>query len=280
MPSASGGPAPLEIRVENLHKSFGTNHVLRGVNLTVHRGEIMAIVGGSGSGKTVLLENITGQMRPDAGHVWLADHESESSPLVDISTLDEAGMNRLRIHWAIVFQRNALLSGTVEANIALPLEWIKDLDEAEIRQRIREAVIAVGLNPDEVLNVTRDELSGGMAKRIAIARELALQPLLIFFDEPTTGLDPENAELIQNLIFKTYREVHDGFRRTTLIVTHDKDLLHRIQPRVVMLHEGLVFFDGPYSLFEKSDSPVIRPYFELMPILQRRPMLSDGYSAP
>jgi phospholipid/cholesterol/gamma-HCH transport system ATP-binding protein len=276
MESGSGSPDPLEIRVENLHKSFGSNRVLRGVNLSVQRGEMIAIVGGSGCGKTVLMEHLIGQMRPDEGHVWLADHESPDSGLVDLSKLNDAGMDRLRIHWAVVFQGNGLISGTVEYNISLPLEWVKGLDESEIRQRTRRAIEAVGLNADEILGKTRDELSGGMAKRIAIARALALDPLLIFYDEPTTGLDPENTELIQDLIFKMHQRGSGELRRTSLIITHDKDLLRRLQPRVAMLNEGQVFFDGSYTAFQKSDSPVIRPYFELMPILQQRPVSPLG----
>lgn len=275
MESASGD-VPVEIYIENLYKSFGDNHVLRGVDLSVGRGEIIAIVGGSGGGKTVLLENMIGQMRPDQGQVWLADHESQNSPLVDLSTLYEAGMDRLRIHWGIVFQSNALLSGTVEENISLALEWVQGLDRSEIRRRTRQAIQDVGLNPDEVLGKKREELSGGMAKRIAIARALALEPLLLFYDEPTTGLDPEHAELIQNLIFQTHEKGKDELPRTTVIITHDKDLLRRLHPRIAMLYDGRVFFDGTYASFEQSDSPVIRPYFELMPVLHQRPRIKEN----
>jgi phospholipid/cholesterol/gamma-HCH transport system ATP-binding protein len=267
MESKTDGAPSLEIRVEKLHKSFGENYVLRGVNLSVDRGEMMAIVGGSGCGKTVLLELMIGQMRADHGRIWLADHESDGSPLVDLATLDDAGMDRLRIHWAVVFQRNALLSGTVAESVSLPLLLVKGLEEKETRRWVQPALQAVGLNPHEVLLIKRDELSGGTAKRVAIARALAMEPLLIFFDEPTTGLDPESSDLIQDLILKTYQTIQDGFRRTTLIVTHDKDLLYRLRPRVVMLHDGTIFFDGSYSSFEESDSPIIRPYFELMPVL-------------
>jgi phospholipid/cholesterol/gamma-HCH transport system ATP-binding protein len=274
--SGSASPEALEIRVENLHKSFADNQVLRGVNLTVQRGEMIAIVGGSGCGKTVLMDHMVGMMRPDEGRVMLADHESSGSPLVDLSALDDAGMDRLRIHWAVVFQGNGLISGTVQENISLPLEWVKGLDESEIRQRARRVIEAVGLNPDEILGKTREELSGGTAKRIAIARALALDPLLFFYDEPTTGLDPENTELIQNLIFETHQKGSGELWRTTLIITHDKDLLRRLQPRIAMLYDGQVFFDGSYAEFQKSGSPVIRPYFELMPILQQRPVPPSG----
>jgi phospholipid/cholesterol/gamma-HCH transport system ATP-binding protein len=270
MESGIGKPDPLEIRVEDLHKSFGSNLVLRGINLTVPRGEMIAIVGGSGSGKTVLLQHLIGHLSPDEGNVSIADHEIPGSPLVDLSTLDDEGMDQLRIHWAVVFQGNGLLSGTVEYNISLALEWVKGLDDNEAHQRARSAVEAVGLNPDEILDKSREELSGGMAKRVAIARAIALKPLLIFYDEPTTGLDPENAQLIQDLIFKTHQAEVEGGRRTSLIITHDKDLLRRLEPRVVMLHEGIVCFDGSYELFQRSDSPAVRPYFDSMPILQHR----------
>jgi phospholipid/cholesterol/gamma-HCH transport system ATP-binding protein len=265
MECGTGGSAALEIRVDNVQKSFGDNHVLRGINLSVERGEMIAIVGNSGCGKTVLLENMIGHMRPEHGRIWLADHESAGSPLVDLSTLGEPGMDRLRNHWAVVFQGNALLSGTAEESISLPLLLVKGFDENETKLRVRRAVVEVGLNPDAILALKRDQLSGGTAKRVAIARALAMEPVLVFFDEPTTGLDPESSQLIQDLIAKTYQTVQDGYHRTTLIITHDKDLLYRLRPRVVMLQEGMVVFDGSYPSFAQSESPSIHPYFELMP---------------
>jgi phospholipid/cholesterol/gamma-HCH transport system ATP-binding protein len=262
---------PGEIRVTGAHKSFGTNRVLRGVDLEIHRGEMVAIVGASGGGKTVLLKLIIGRLHPDAGRVFVADHETPGSPLIDLATLDQEGMDRLRRHWAVVFQKNALFTGTVFDNIALGLMDVKGLDEAQSRRRASDVLRSVGLDPEQVLDLRRDKLSGGMAKRVAIARALALDPVLVFYDEPTTGLDPEHAEQIQDLI----REVHCsspdlGGRRTTVVITHDAGLLYRLKPRVVMLHDGRVFFDGPAQEFEQSASPVVRPYLDLMPLLQRR----------
>jgi phospholipid/cholesterol/gamma-HCH transport system ATP-binding protein len=269
--TGAGAPAPLEVRADGVYKAFGGHAVLRGVDLTIRRGELVAIVGGSGTGKTVLLRHFLGRYPPDRGRVWVADHESDGAPLVDLATLDEAGMDRLRRHWAIVFQGNALFPGTVYENIALALREVKGMGEAEIGRRAAEVVTAVGLDVGSVLNLDRAELSGGMAKRVGIARALALEPALIFYDEPTSGLDPHLAQQIQDLINRVHVRGQDGVpRRTTILVTHDKDLLYRLQPRVVMLHEGRVGFDGSYESFRRSESAVIRPYFDLMPELHQR----------
>ena len=262
---------PLEIRVEGVRKSFGAIAVLRGVNLDVHRGEMIAIVGESGGGKTVLLRIMIGQIRPDQGRVWLADHELNGAPLVDLSQLSDEQMDSLRRHWAVVFQKNALFTGTVYQNIALGLSEVKGLDAGEIDRRVRSVIASVGLNPDQVLQLDRDNLSGGMAKRVAVARALALDPVLIFYDEPTTGLDPEHAGQIQDLIRDVHQRIPEmGIPRTSVIVTHDIGLLYRLRPRILVLHDGGVNFDGGYDAFVSSDSPVIRPYLELMPALHHR----------
>lgn len=258
---------PIEIQVENLHRAFAENRVLRGISLEIRRGEIVAIVGGSGCGKTVLLEHMIGNLTPDSGRVLIADHESADSPLRDLAQLSPDGMDRLRRHWAIVFQRNALFSGSVYDNIALWLREVKQLDETEISRRVHAAIESVGLSAD-VLARLRGDLSGGMGKRVAIARALAMEPLLMFYDEPTAGLDPHHSALIHRLI----RTSHDSLGRavrTSVIITHDRDLLARLSPRVIMLHEGRIAFDGSFADFFNSDSPIIRPYFEQMPGIQR-----------
>ena len=266
-----GESAAIEVSVRDVHKSFDDDVVLCGVELDVLRGEIVAIVGGSGCGKTVLLEIMTGQLSPDRGQVLIAEHERGGAPLVDLTHLDEDGMQMVRRRWAIVFQRNALFSGTVYDNIGLWLREVHGLDEPLILERARAALTAVGLDPDEILDEDRDELSGGMAKRVAVARAIALDPSLIFYDEPTTGLDPTQLARIHDLIFDIHDQPHSsGAPRTTVVITHDRDLLRRLRPRIVMLHEGRVFFDGSYRAFAKSDSPIIGPYFERMPVLQHR----------
>ncbi len=264
---------PVEIRIEALYKSFGTHFVLDGINLEVRRGEMIAIVGGSGNGKSTLLRRIIGLDQPDRGRVLVADHESEGSPLVELATLNATGMERLERHWAIVFQGNALLLGqTVSYNISLPLCEVQDLDESTIRSRVYEVLREVALDPDRVLDLTVNQLSGGMAKRVAIARALALGPILLLYDEPTTGLDPQVAEQIQHLIGSVLhqRRTASGFTRTTVSITHDKDMLYRLRPRIIMMDAGRIIFDGTYEDFSRSNSPVIRPYFELMPELHKR----------
>jgi phospholipid/cholesterol/gamma-HCH transport system ATP-binding protein len=269
----------VEIQIENLYKSFGSRNVLDGINLEVRRGEMVAIVGGSGNGKSTLLRLTIGLDHPDRGRVLVADHEAAGSPLVDLATLNAAGMESLERHWAVVFQDNALLSGqTVGFNIGLPLREVQDLDESTVRKKVQDAVREVALDPDKDLSLTTDQLSGGMAKRVAIARALALDPILLLYDEPTTGLDPQVAEKIQDLIGTVHQgKTASGFARTSLIITHDKDLLFRLQPRIVMLDGGRILFEGTYEEFGHSNSPAIRPYFELMPRLQQR---LDGPAEP
>lgn len=270
---------PVELRAENVHVSFGKLDVLRGVDLDVRSGEMVAIVGGSGCGKTVLLQCFLRNLAPQTGRVLLADHEQEGSPLVDVHRLREKRMQAVRRHWAVVFQRNALFSGSVLDNVALWLREIAEMeDDAAIRLRVANALTAVGFDVnDTLLSKQRDELSGGMQKRVAVARALAMDPLLVFYDEPTTGLDPSLAEQVHELIETVHASAHaeTGAPRTTVIITHDKDLLYRLAPRIVMLHEGRAFFDGSYEDFARSDCEIVRPYFDLMPDLHSRPVPAE-----
>lgn len=268
--------APTEVVIRDLHKSFGGKAVLKGVNLEIRSGELLAVVGGSGCGKTVLLKLVMGHYPADSGTVLVADHESPfdasgAPPLVDMSTADERTLDRIRMHWAIVFQRNALVSGDVFENLAVLPREVKGMSDAEILPIARKALEDVGLDPDAVMHRDREELSGGMAKRVAVARAVVMDPVIIMYDEPTAGLDPEMSAQIQELIGTTHRAQPsfvangNGVRRTSIVVTHDTELLRRLRPRVVMLHGGKVLFDGTFEEFTQSDDPHVRPYLAQMP---------------
>lgn len=262
----------VEIEIKDLYKSFGSNAVLCGINLNFLQGEITAIVGGSGCGKTVLLNTILGQYPPDSGSISILDRTGDESTLINLADINEFEIDDIHKHWGVVFQRNALFSGSVYFNIALWLQEIKGMDDDEIKPIAVKALQKVGL-PDsqEFLDKYSSELSGGMSKRLAIARAIAMDPFVIFYDEPTTGLDPTSSANIHDLIYtihNTSQEEETG--KTSIIITHDKDLLTRIRPRTVMLHEGKVYFDGPFEEFESTESDVIRPYFEQMPVLHGR----------
>lgn len=268
--------AATEIQIEGLHKAFGDHKVLCGIDLNIKCGELVAFVGGSGCGKTVLLNHILCQLEPDQGTVLVADHDLDGAPLVDIARLNTTQLDRLHTHWGVVFQRNALFSGTVFDNIRLWLHEIKHMDDEDILPVARRVLSAVALDDDDdFLETDVNSLSGGMAKRLAVARALSMSPNAIFYDEPTTGLDPTSAAQVQDLILATHEQDqarHKNQGCTTVIITHDKDLLSRLEPRTVMLHDGKVFFDGLFRDFAASSSPIIRPYFDLMPVLhQGRP---------
>lgn len=271
-------PAP-EIVVDDLHKAFGAHPVLAGVDLTIHRGELVAIVGGSGCGKTVLLKHMTAHFTPDRGRVLVADHESAGSPLRDLSGLSEEELDRIRVHWAVVYQRNALLTGSVYYNLAIWPREVLNLVDAAIRPRAERALRDVGLEPSEVMGSDRDSLSGGMAKRVAIARALVMDPVLVFYDEPTAGLDPEMCVQVHDLIAATHAARPGSLRhagvdadvpRTSVVVTHDTELLRRLRPRIVMIHAGRVRFDGSFDAFVESGDEHIRPYLAQMAFLHAR----------
>lgn len=312
MPYAGPQNGPIEVQVDHLVRVFGERTVLSDISTTIHAGEIVCIVGASGSGKTVLLDHLIGLLTPSSGRILVADHNRSPDargqpPLIDIATLDEDALDLLRLHWGVVFQRNALFSGSVHDNVALWLKEHTTLAQPEIDRRVRESIKAVQLDVSDVINKDRDALSGGMAKRVAIARAIAADPLVIFYDEPTTGLDPVIAGQIHELIFAVHnrpvdaslpiKELSDGDRaegqgpraeselastsalgpnpsalppRTSIIVTHDRDLLRRLAPRVVMLHEGTICYDGPYSKFGGPDCPPAQEYLRAMPVLQKR----------
>jgi phospholipid/cholesterol/gamma-HCH transport system ATP-binding protein len=269
-PPADLGPE-VEIAARRVTKAFGSKIVLQGLDLTIRRGEILAIVGASGSGKTVFMHCLCGLLPISGGEVWVRDHSLPDTPLVQLSELRDRRMEDVRRAWSVVFQHNALFSGTVYENCAVWLRENMAWDEARIEARIRKVLTETALDVGDVLYKDRDALSGGMAKRVAVARALVPDPAVVFYDEPTTGLDPVNAVVIHDLIWQTHHlPSARGTARTSVIVTHDRDLLRRLHPRIIMLDAGRICFDGAYDDFARSASGPPHTYLQLMPVLQAR----------
>ena len=239
------------IELQDVHKAFGPKQVLTGFTLTVHDGETLVLIGYSGTGKSVALKHIVGLLHPDAGEV-----------IVDgrmVPELDRAALNAVRRDIGYVFQFAALFdSMTVAENVALGLRN-RDLPEDEIVERVREALALVDLTgTDERMPA---ELSGGMRKRVGLARAIALRPRYILYDEPTTGLDPVTAAVIDRLVVRT-RE-HLGV--TGLVVTHDMRSAYTVGDRIAMLYEGRVRQVGTVEEIRETDDPVVRQFIEGRP---------------
>jgi phospholipid/cholesterol/gamma-HCH transport system ATP-binding protein len=235
------------IRCEGLYKSFNGLNVLTGLDLDVFRGETLVIIGESGCGKSVLLKHLIGLLRPEAGRVLFAG--------TDIARLGERELIGIRTHFGMLFQGSALFDSlSVLENVAFPLREHRRLPEAEVRRIVAEKLAVVGLAGSE--EKMPADLSGGMKKRVALARAIALDPDVILYDEPTTGLDPLHADDINDLIIHTQRTV----RATTVIVTHDIVSACRVADRIVMLHAGRIITGGSPEDILTSTVPELREF--------------------
>lgn len=235
------------INVEALHKSFGEHHVLRGVDLTVKRGESMVVIGGSGSGKSVLIKHVIGLLRPDAGRVWV-----EGQVVAD---LKRAGLVELRQRMGMLFQYAALFdSMKVGDNVAFALRQHTKMKETEIQERVAEVLSWVGL--EGVEEKWPAELSGGMKKRAGLARAIALGPEIMLYDEPTTGLDPILADQINDLIIDLSERLHV----TSISITHDMVSAYKIADRIAMLYRGKIEEIGTPEEIQDSPNPVIQQF--------------------
>jgi phospholipid/cholesterol/gamma-HCH transport system ATP-binding protein len=235
------------IRVIGVHRSFGSQQVLRGINLRVQKGEILAIIGQSGSGKTVLLRLIIGLVRPNHGQVFIED--------ADITQLSGRRLDRVRERFGMLFQGGALFdSMTVFDNVAFPLREKTDLSSAEIAAQVQKMLENVGLV--DMGYKFPAELSGGMKKRTALARALVTNPSIILFDEPTTGLDPILGHAIHQLI----QETHDAFGYTAVIVSHEIPEVFDIATRVAVIHEGRIIAEGTPEMILNSSDPFIQQF--------------------
>ena len=235
------------IRVVNLHKSFGSQRVLAGVNLEVSDGEIYVVIGRSGTGKSCFLKHLIGLLRPDEGEVWVDG--------VEVSALRGRALNQLRDRFGVLFQGGALFDSlTVFDNVAFPLREKTRLSERVIREKVRERLSQIGLL--EAGEKFPAELSGGMRKRVALARALITDPDILLFDEPTTGLDPIRVNAVHQLIL----DMHRLFHFTAIIVSHEIPEIFAIASRVAMLHEGVIIATGIPAEIQASPDPVVQQF--------------------
>jgi len=232
------------IIVRDLRRRFGQHEVLRGVNLDCPRGEITTIVGPSGCGKTVLLKHLNLLLRPDSGQIIIDG--------IDVTKLGWRELDKVREKFGMLFQGGALFDSlTVFDNVAFPLIEKTRMSRDEIARRVSEMLRQVGLEAME--NKYPSQLSGGMQKRVALARAIAAEPEIVFFDEPTTGLDPIMADVINRLIVSSVRELG----ATTVSITHDMVSARRIADRIAMLHKGRIVWQGPASEIDHTDNPFV-----------------------
>jgi len=235
------------IRINNLHKSFIGNRVLRGVNLEIKEGETITIIGGSGCGKSVLLKHIVGLLKPEVGEIEIDGQE--------ITRLGMEELAEVQKKFGMLFQGAALFDSlTVGENISFGLRMLTDLDEREIRRMVSEKLSLVGMEGIEQLMPA--ELSGGMKKRVALARAIAMNPKYILYDEPSTGLDPIMADVINNLIL----DLQEKLNITSIVVTHDMVTAYKVSDRIAMLYQGRIEEIGTPEEIKETKNSVVRQF--------------------
>ena len=237
----------MAIEIKNLWKTFNANKVLRGVNLTVESGSTLVVIGRSGCGKSVLLKHIIGLMRPDSGEA-IVDGK-------DIWKIRGGELDDLRRRINMVFQGGALFDSlTVGENVGFELIEYTTMSEREIFDRVDEALSMVGLSGIE--NLTPSELSGGMRKRVALARAICTRPEIVLYDEPTTGVDPITADSINELIIS----LHDKLKVTSVAVTHDMKSAYKIADRIAMLYQGQIIAVGTPEEIQNTKHPIVHQF--------------------
>ena len=241
---------PPMISVQDLWKSFGDNHVLTGIDLDIEEGSTCVILGGSGSGKTVLMKHMIGLLKPDKGKV-IVDGE-------DIVPLDEQELERVRRKFGMVFQGAALFdSMTVYENVAFALREHSNLSEEQIRAKVREKLGIVGLR--DVEEKYPADLSGGMRKRVGLARAIALEPKIVLYDEPTTGLDPITTDYVDEMIVTAKKEL--GV--TSVVISHDIASSFKVADQVAFLYEGKIVAHGPPAELRNSQHPGLKHFLAM-----------------
>lgn len=241
------GKGNIKIKIENLYKSFGRNEVLRGVDLEIFEGESIVIIGGSGTGKSVLMKCVIGIIKPDSGKIFVDG--------VDITALGEDELGEVRKKFGMLFQGGALFDSlSVWENVGFGLKQTRDIPDSEIRKIASEKLRLVGLYGVEDLMPA--ELSGGMKKRVALARAIAMEPEILIYDEPTTGLDPVMAHIITDLILDLKYKLHI----TSISITHDIHAAYKIADRIAMLYKGRIIEIGTPDEIKSTSNPIVRQF--------------------
>jgi phospholipid/cholesterol/gamma-HCH transport system ATP-binding protein len=235
------------IRIRGLAKRLQKKEVLKGVDYDIRKGDIVVILGRSGCGKSVLLKHIAGLFKPDAGSISVGP--------VEISRVDTLDFLRLGVKISMLFQNSALFDSlTIRENVGFYLDRYSPIPETARDEKVREKLALVDLKNVESLKPF--QLSGGMQKRVALARALMMEPDIMLYDEPTTGLDPITADAINNMILELNRK----FSMTSIVVTHDLQSAFKVADRLAMLHDGVIVFDGTAEEIQKSDHPHVRMF--------------------
>ncbi|MBT3251407.1 MAG: ATP-binding cassette domain-containing protein [Candidatus Marinimicrobia bacterium] len=235
------------IQVKDLHKTFEGKHVLRGVEFDVKTGEAIAIIGISGSGKSVILKHLIGLLKPDRGEVWMDNNL--------VSAMSFRKLQTVREKIGMVFQSGALFdSMNVKDNISLALKKLTKLKGKSLEDRVKESLESVNMSGTQ--DLMPSELSGGMKKRVGIARAIAIKPEYLFYDEPTTGLDPIMTDVINRLIIKFQKSGNI----TTVIVTHEMSTVYDVVDRVILLHDGKIRFSGTPDEIKESEDVVVKQF--------------------
>jgi phospholipid/cholesterol/gamma-HCH transport system ATP-binding protein len=238
---------PAKIRIQDLHKSFGLKLVLDGVTLDVAPAESLVVIGGSGTGKSVLLKHVIGLLKPDSGTIQVDG--------VAVETLGNREITEFRRKFGMSFQEGALFdSMTVWQNVAFPLQRLTKMGRGEIDDRVQECLAMVRL--EAVEEKLPSQLSGGMRRRVGFARAVAHSPEILLFDEPTTGLDPVTTALIDEVIV----DLNDRLKTTTMTITHDMESAFRIGDRIAMIHKGKIIASAPPAEFRRLDDPRVQQF--------------------
>ncbi len=237
------------IRLDNLYKSFAEKQVLDNLNLDIHKGEALTIIGGSGSGKSVLIKHIIGLIKPDSGKILIEG--------VDITQLKEKKLFKIIAKFGMVFQGGALFDSlTVYENVAFGIMDKDKMISDQIDDIVEQSLLKVGL--PNVSHMMPADLSGGMKKRVSIARAIAKNPCIVMYDEPTTGLDPIMADVINDLIIK----VNESSEITSIVITHDMVSAYKVSDRIAMLYEGKIVETGSAKEIKESGNPIVRQFIE------------------